>query len=45
MNFVVLVCGRLFGNKTRTVMSYNFGLGESSLDHRKREEFLAISNV
>ena len=25
-------------------MRYNFGLGESSLDHRRREEFPAISS-
>ncbi len=25
-------------------MRYSFGLGESSLDHRRREEFPAISN-
>ena len=25
-------------------MRYNFGLGESSLDHRRREEFPAIFN-
>ena len=26
-------------------MRYNFGLGESSLDHRRREEFPAVSNI
>lgn len=25
-------------------MRYSFGLGKSSLDHRRREEFPAISN-
>ena len=28
--------------KDITVMHYSFGLGESSLDHRRREEFPAI---
>lgn len=27
----------------KTVTSYSFGLGESSLDHHRREEFPAIS--
>ena len=29
----------------KVVMHYSFGLGESSLDHRRREEFPAISNI
>ena len=26
-------------------MHYSLGLGESSLDHRRREEFPAVSNI
>lgn len=32
-------------HRIKTVTSYSFGLGESSLDHRRREEFPAISNI
>lgn len=31
--------------QNKTVTSYSFGLGESSLDHRRREEFPAISII
>ena len=31
--------------KDITVMHYSFGLGESSLDHRRREEFPAIFTI
>lgn len=32
----------IYYEQNKTVTSYSFGLGKSSLDHRRREEFPAI---